>query len=66
MVEEGDPDHIFHVSCCVSSGQVRKMADGWRACDANVGVSYEYLIGSDHSTAAIQVCPFRSRAVVKP
>jgi hypothetical protein len=64
-MEEGALDQLSQVLCCGSSGQVRKRADGGRTCDANIWVSSEYLIGSDHSTAAIQVCPLRSRAVVK-
>ncbi len=55
MVEEGVPDQLSQMLCCVSSGQVRKRADGWRTCDANVGVSSEYLIGSDNPGMSLEV-----------
>jgi hypothetical protein len=53
------------VVCCVSAGQVRKRAGGWRLFIANVEDSSEYQIMSHHSKAVTQVVPFISRAELK-
>ncbi len=65
-MDEGVPDQLSHVLCCVSAEQVRTKAEGWRAFNAKVGLSSEYQTTSHYSMAAIQVLPFMSRAELKP